>query len=306
MLGKEGVISRDGSSSSQSEAGAMPALMQAPTSVTLSAEQFEKLYLSPMMHRQPAQVKSLGNPTPLGIGAFVLTATPLSCCLMSWRGAGGSGAAFSSVLILFGGLLLVLSSVLEFILGNTFSSVVFGHLGAFCLAFGGSMTPAFNSAAPYSPDGTNTLAGLHSPGFLDTFGTHSLSPRILATGADPVLLAFFFIFMALLMLIYTICATRINVLFVLIFMSLIVVFCLLAAAYWNLGAGDEVMGNRLTVGAGAALFLATMLGFWLLTAQLLDSVGFPLSLPVGDLSGFWLRLQKRSESESAAGGKDPR
>lgn len=108
------------------------------------------------------------------------------------------------------------------------------------------MTPAFNSAAPYSPDGTNTLAGLHSPGFLDTFGTH-LSPRILETVSDPVLLAFFFIFMALLMLIYTICATRINVVFVLIFLSLIVVFSLLAAAYWNLGAGNEVLGNRLTV-----------------------------------------------------------
>lgn len=35
----------------------------------------------------------------------------------------------SGVLILLGGLLLVLSSILEFILGNTFSSVVFGHLG---------------------------------------------------------------------------------------------------------------------------------------------------------------------------------
>lgn len=33
------------------------------------------------------------------------------------------------MLILFGGLLLVLSSILEFVLGNTFSSVVFGHLG---------------------------------------------------------------------------------------------------------------------------------------------------------------------------------
>lgn len=44
------------------------------------------------------------------------------------------------------------------------------ELGAFLLAFGSSMTPAFNAAAPYSPDGTNTLAGLHSPGFVNTFG----------------------------------------------------------------------------------------------------------------------------------------
>lgn len=33
------------------------------------------------------------------------------------------------MLILFGGLLLVLSSILEFVIGNTFPSVVFGHLG---------------------------------------------------------------------------------------------------------------------------------------------------------------------------------
>ncbi|KAJ5172943.1 GPR1/FUN34/YaaH-class plasma membrane protein [Penicillium capsulatum] len=262
------------SKASHSDVGAMPRLTQVPTSVTLSAEQFEKLYLSPMMHRQSSLNKKLGNPTPLGLGAFVLTATPLACCLMAWRGAGGGGAAFTGVLILFGGLLLVLSSILEFILGNTFSSVVFGHLGAFCLAFGASMTPAFNAAAPYSETTTNTLAGLHSPGFVNTF-------------------AFFFLFMGLLMFIYTICATRTNICFVMIFASLILVFCLLAAAYWRLGQEDEKNGNRLTVGAGAALFLATMLGFWLLTAQLLDSVGFPLSLPIGDLSGLWDRRKTR-------------
>lgn len=35
----------------------------------------------------------------------------------------------SGVLILFGGLLLVISSILEFVIGNTFPCVVFGHLG---------------------------------------------------------------------------------------------------------------------------------------------------------------------------------
>jgi succinate-acetate transporter protein len=53
--------------------------------------------------------------------------------------------------------------------------------------------------------------------------------------------------MALLMVIYTICATRTNLPLFLIFLSLILVFSLLAAVYWKLGAGDEVMGNRLTV-----------------------------------------------------------
>ncbi|CAI7625527.1 unnamed protein product [Penicillium pancosmium] len=281
----DGDITRGDSKFSHNEIGNMPRLTQIPTSITLSAEQFERLYLNPMMHRQTALTKSLGNPTPLGLGAFVLTASPLACCLMAWRGAGGGGAAFTGVLILMGGLLLVLSSILEFILGNTFSSVVFGHLGAFCLAFGATLTPAFNSAAPYSPEGTNTLAGLHSPGFVNTF-------------------AYFFVFMGLLMLIYTICATRTNIIYVVIFASLILVFALLAAAYWQLGKENEVIGNRLTVGSGAALFLASMLGFYLLTAQLLDSVGFPLSLPVGDLSGVWNRLSAGNCSQDLESGSD--
>lgn len=67
MTGKtmDDEIRRGHSKTSQSEHGGMPALTQVPTSVTLSAEQFEKLYLSPMMHRQPQLAKNLGNPTPL-------------------------------------------------------------------------------------------------------------------------------------------------------------------------------------------------------------------------------------------------
>jgi hypothetical protein len=40
-------------------------LTPVPTSVTLSAEQFERLYLSPMTVRQSSLAKKVGNPTPL-------------------------------------------------------------------------------------------------------------------------------------------------------------------------------------------------------------------------------------------------
>lgn len=53
--------------------------------------------------------------------------------------------------------------------------------------------------------------------------------------------------MGLLMVIYTICATRTNAVYVVIFTSLILVFCLLAAAYWRLAQADVVVGNRLAV-----------------------------------------------------------
>ncbi|KAJ5742510.1 uncharacterized protein N7511_011529 [Penicillium nucicola] len=251
----------------------MPGLMQIPTSVTLSAEQFERLYLSPMMHRQSSLAKNLGNPTPLGLGAFVLTASPLSCCLMAWRGAGGGGAALSGVFMLLGGVLLVISSVLEFIIGNTFSSVVFGHFGGFCLASGATLIPGFYAAAPYSSTTTNTLAGLHSPGFVNSF-------------------AFFYIFMGSLMLVYAVCATRANIVYFAMFATMVLVFSLFSASYWKAGQGDIVLANRLTVGGGAGLFVVSMLGFYLLTAQLLDCVGFPLCLPVGDLSGVWNNRSK--------------
>lgn len=63
----------------QHDVEAMPALTQVPTSVTLSAEQFEKLYLNPMMHRQSPLTKKLGNPTPL----YALQHIPFICDTMN-------------------------------------------------------------------------------------------------------------------------------------------------------------------------------------------------------------------------------
>lgn len=43
----------------------MYGLSTVPTSVALTAEQFERLYLTPMTRRQPPLAKQVGNPTPL-------------------------------------------------------------------------------------------------------------------------------------------------------------------------------------------------------------------------------------------------
>lgn len=47
------------------ETGTGHALTTIPTSVTLSPEQFERLYLTPMTRRLPDLAKRVGNPTPL-------------------------------------------------------------------------------------------------------------------------------------------------------------------------------------------------------------------------------------------------
>ncbi|KAL2847195.1 GPR1/FUN34/yaaH family-domain-containing protein [Aspergillus pseudoustus] len=251
-------------------------LSHVPTSVTLSAEQFERLYLTPMTRRQPALAKSVGNPTPLALGGFVITTTPLSCCLMAWRGASGNGVAFIGPIVFLGGLLLLITSILEFILGNTFPCVVFGTIGGFWFAFAATMIPSFNAAAPYSAS-SDTAAGLASASFLNTY-------------------AFLFVTMAILMLVFLICATRTNLVYTLIFLTLFLVFIFLTAGYWTLGQGDSVVGNRCVKGAGACLFVASLLGFYLLIAQLFEAVGLPIVLPIGDLDRFWTRGANKAES----------
>lgn len=46
-------------------------------------------------------------------------------------------------------------------------------------------------------------------------------------------------------------------------------------------------------GAGGTLFVASLLGFYLLIVQLFESIGFPRFLPVGDLATVWDRGQKQ-------------
>ncbi|KAJ5510002.1 hypothetical protein N7453_002105 [Penicillium expansum] len=250
-------------------------LTTVPTSVTLSSEQFERLYLTPMTVRQSPLAKKVGNPTPLRLCHHH---HPLSCCLMAWRGASGNGVAFIGPIVFLGGLLLLITSILEFIIGNTFPCVVFGTIGGFWFAFAATMIPAFNAAAPYSSSTTDTAAGLASEGFLNTY-------------------AFLFITMAVLMLIFMICATRINVVYTLIFLCLLLVFLLLSSAYWVLGQGNAATGDRCVKGAGASLFVASLLGFYLLIVQLFESIGFPCFLPVGDLATFWTRNQHKGERD---------
>lgn len=67
--------------------------LRSSNTVTMSPELFEKLYLQPLSPVKGDLRKTFGNPTPLGLLGFVLGLTPLACCLMGWRGAGGLAAA---------------------------------------------------------------------------------------------------------------------------------------------------------------------------------------------------------------------
>jgi succinate-acetate transporter protein len=93
----------------------------------------------------------------------------------------------------------------------------------------------------------------------------------------------------ILLVVYLICALRTNVVFVVIFLTLIPALAMLTAAFWYQAAdltGNESKVETLFTAAGAFLFVTCMAGWYLLLAILLDTVDFPLSLPVGDLSGI--------------------
>ncbi|KAF1344199.1 GPR1/FUN34/yaaH family-domain-containing protein [Delphinella strobiligena] len=242
-------------------------------SISISPELFEKIYLTPQNQVKGDLRKTFGNPTPLALVGFLLSLSPLSCILMGWRGAGGSGASDIGAYFFFGGLLMILGAIGEFFLGNTFPSVVFGSFGGFWLTFGATLQPFYMTYGLYAANPvTNPYEGLATQGFNASFG-------------------FFFLFMGFLCFLYMILALRTNIVFVVIFATLSPAFCCLAGAYWHnaeaYGAGATVapaISGKLLIAAGALTFVTDMAGWWIFFAIMLAALDFPFQLPVGDLS----------------------
>ncbi|CAJ2513944.1 Uu.00g020630.m01.CDS01 [Anthostomella pinea] len=260
--------------------------MRTAGSISISPELFEKMYLSPQ-NKVPGDLrKKFANPTPIAICGFVMSLGPLSCDLMGWRGAGGNGAASIPVYLFFGGILMIIGGLLEFILGNTFPSVVFTAFGATWLSYGGTFLPQLNAYAAYAPPTASSPAeGLQTQGFNASIGK---------------CLGFWTLSMALLCFVFLICSLRTNIVFVVTFFALIFHFGFATGAFWALGAdyaGNAHFASRLLVGAGASAFVATAAGWWILFTILLASVDFPFALPVGDLSTAIRGASERGRSQ---------
>lgn len=122
----------------------------------------------------------------------------------------------------------------------------------------------------------------------------------------------------MLCLVFLVCALRTNVVFVIIFFTLVLVFGFLTAAYWLLASdytGNAVMAGKLVQAsisnpnclltrkqlesgttrfvtnfdlkyqaAGAVAFVTCMCGWWIFVAIMLAVMDFPFAIPVGDLS----------------------
>lgn len=79
---------------------------------------------------------------------------------------------------------------------------------------------------------------------------------------------------------YMILALRTNLVFLLIFATLVPAFACLAGAYWHLAEGTPGnIANNLIITAGALTFITDLLGWWIFMAILLASLDFPFQLP---------------------------
>ncbi|TIA28318.1 hypothetical protein D6C78_10800 [Aureobasidium pullulans] len=232
------------------------------------------MYMSPA-NKVDGNLKSMfGNPTPLGLLGMNLSVSPLCCQLMGWAGAGGGGAATvtmdltaldSGTFYFIGGLLMTLAGVLEFVLGNTFTFVVFCSFGegGFWFSFGATLTPAYNAMGAYNP-------------------SDSMNPEFHSS------YAFFALFMGFLCFVYLICSFRINCACMIMFLSMTLGFWLMACTYWLTARGSN-FAESTQIATGGALFVTSMSGWYYFVAELFSSIG-AMEIPVGDLSRFAKRM----------------
>ncbi|EPS35277.1 hypothetical protein H072_11525 [Dactylellina haptotyla CBS 200.50] len=248
----------------------------------ISAELFEKLYLTPENRVHGDLRKTFGNPTPIAVLGFVICLTPLSMDLMGWRGAGGVGAAQVASYYFLGGMCNLIGGLLEFFLGNTFPFVVFTAFSGFWFTLGGTLTPQFNAMGAYSASGNNGVEGGATMAFNASFG-------------------FYILGWAFITFIFLICSLRTNLVFVVLFVTLDATFGLLTATYFSLADGQASTANRLLITAGAFALVSSASGWYILLAQLLAALDFPVQLPVGDLSGFIVSATERRKRNARVG-----
>lgn len=145
--------------------------------------------------------------------------------------------------------------------------VVFGSFGAFWGFFAYTLIPFYSAFGNYAPYDTATSAesptagsGLNAPEFNNSLG-------------------FFLLWMGVLSLIYLVCALRTNLVFVIIFFTLVPAFSLLCAGFWYIALGNVTRASTCIIAGGAFAFVTCMCGWWIFFAILLAALDFPFQIP---------------------------
>lgn len=138
--------------------------------------------------------------------------------------------------------------------------------GAYWLTLGATLQPFYSSYGNYAPAGEPAAAGTTTPEFLNSFG-------------------YFWLSMGILDFVYMILALRTNVVFFLIFLTLVCAFGLLTGSYFQAALGNAALARTCQIGAGAFTFVTICLGWYLFFVIMLAALDFPIQLP-----GVYLRI----------------
>ncbi|CAK1366984.1 unnamed protein product [Cercospora beticola] len=239
-------------------------------SVTISSDLFEKLYLQPKIDKLPLKhplQRIFGNPTPIAIVGFEMSLMPITMQLMGWHGAGGSRSANNATVVLYGGILMWIGGLLEFVLGNTFPFVVFATFGSFWAAYGATLMPAFETYQSFATDPDVAATGLAAPEFNANY-------------------AFYWVAFTILSLFFFICSLRTNVVFAIIFGTILPAVACLAGVFFYVSDGDAEKAHDLQIAAAGLLFATCLAGWYLFAALIFPTVDFPIPVPLGDLQGI--------------------
>ncbi|KAH8710246.1 plasma membrane ammonium transporter [Phaeosphaeriaceae sp. PMI808] len=237
--------------------------------LTLPLELYERLSLAYQRKGSEAVRLNFGNATPIGVLGFSVSVVPLAISFMGWRGSGGLSIATTTINIWFGGMLLVIAGIGEFLHGNNFTMMVFLAYGAHFLSYATTFIPFYNSIGFFNPDGS----GLGSPGVENQTAIFMAS------------YAFYLAVMCLLSFIFLLGSFRTNGVFAIILLFVTIGFGLGAGTYFQLAQGNTLLGIKLATGLGACFFAAGMLGFYFLAALVITIMELPVpDLPLFDLS----------------------
>ena len=112
----------DGHSSDNANAG-----LSRQVTVSMSPDQYERLFFSPTGAQKGDYAKRFGNPTLLGLLSFLVPYTSTIFILLGWGGSQppASLIGLTGDYYFFGAIGMTLAGVAEFILGNTFPFAVF-------------------------------------------------------------------------------------------------------------------------------------------------------------------------------------
>jgi len=259
------------------------------TTVTLTPEQFESLYLQPRDARMTGTLASkVGNPTPLGVSSFLFAHVPLAMDLLNFQGAtAASSVAMLGAFYGCAGIGLYIASIMEWTIGNTFPCVVFGTFGGFWISYGIAVQPTFALASSFAPasDASNGI----------TAQIAGAATRQYNAG-----LGLYFMFWGIMCVIYFIAALRTNVPFAIVFLALVFAFEFIGAAYFHTGQGKLALAaTEFRIGGGFA-FVTGLSGIYIDISLLFAAVGMPVSIPLFDLSSWFLKPRERKDRDHIA------